>query len=123
MPKILLVEDEPAVQEVIRRALAGQGYRVLTASDGLTALEILDQISPDLIILDIYLPPPDGRQVVHEYRQRPGPHAPILIMTGGGHAAARATALDAADSLDKAFSLQELRTKVEALIGTPRPRQ
>ena len=121
MPQILLVEDEPAVQEVIRRALARQGYRVLTASDGLTALEILDQISPDLIILDIYLPPPDGRQVVHEYRQRSGPHAPILIMTGGGHAAERATALGAAGSLDKPFSLQELRTKVEALIGTPYP--
>ena len=121
MPQILLVEDQRAVQDIIRRALAREGYRVLTASDGLTALEILEQTSPDLIILDIYLPTLDGRQVVHEYRQRPGPHAPILIITGGGYAAERAAALDAAGSLDKPFGLQELHTKVEALIRAPAP--
>ena len=119
MSQILLVEDEPSVQDAMRRALAGRGYRVLTASDGLAALEILGQITPDLIILDIYLPTPDGRQVVHEYRQRPGPHAPILVITGAGSAAKRAAALDAAGSLDKPFMLQELLTTVAWLIGPP----
>ncbi len=119
MPQILLVEDERAVQDIIRRALSRQRYRVLTASDGLTALEILGQTTPDLIILDIYLPIPDGRQVVHEYRQRPGPQAPILIITGAGHAAKRAAALDATGSLDKPFTLHELLTTVARLIGPP----
>ncbi len=116
MPQILLVEDETAVQEVIEQTLARQGYRVLTASDGLTALEILEQTSPDLIILDIYLPILDGHRVAQEYRQRSGPQAPILVITGAGYAAERAAALGAAGSLDKPFRLQELLTKVEDLI-------
>ena len=119
MSQILLVEDEPSVQDALRRALAGRGYRVVTASDGAAALEILGQITPDLIILDIYLPLPDGRQVVHEYRQWSGPQAPILIITGAGYAAKRAAALDAAGSLDKPFTLQELLTTVARLIGPP----
>ncbi len=117
MPQILLVEDEPAIQDLIGRALAGRGYQVLTASDGVTALALLEQTSPDLIILDIYLPTLDRRRVVQEYRQRPGPQAPILVITGGGYAAERAAALDAAGALDKPFSLQGLLTKVEDLIG------
>jgi CheY-like chemotaxis protein len=119
MPQILLVEDETAVQDIIGRALVGKGYQVLTASDGVTALALLEQTSPDLIILDIYLPTLDGRRVVHEYRQRPGPQAPILVITGGGYAAERAAALGAAGALDKPFRLQELLTTVARLIGPP----
>ena len=53
---------------------------------------------------------------MQEYRQTPGPHAPILVMTGAGYAAERATALDAAGFLDKPFDLSELSAKVEALL-------
>ncbi|MDP8974682.1 MAG: response regulator transcription factor [Actinomycetota bacterium] len=115
------MEDDTVVQDIIRRALAREGYRVLTVSDGVAALAILEQTSPDLIILDIYLPDLDGRRVVQEYRQRPRPHAPILVITGAGHAAERAIALEAADSLDKPFGPKELLAKVEALIGAPTP--
>ncbi len=121
MSLILLVEDDPSVQEVITGLLASQGYAVITVSDGRAALRALDQASPDLILLDIYLPIQDGRSFLHEYRQRPGPHAPILIMTGAGYAAQRAAALDAAGSLDKPFDIQELLAKVEELIGFPAP--
>ena len=117
MPSVLLVEDETSLREVAGRILSNRGYLVIAASDGAVALQLLEQISPDLIILDLYLPALDGRRFVHRYRQRPEPHAPILIMTGWGHAAQRATALGAAGSLDKPFSLQELLTKVEGLIG------
>jgi two-component system response regulator ResD len=121
MTQILVIEDEPSVQAVLLRILSAQGYGVIPVSDGRAALRALDQVSPDLIILDIYLPILDGRRFVHEYRQRPGSHAPILIITGGGYAAERATALDAAGSLDKPFSPQQLLAKVEALIRAPAP--
>ncbi len=119
MTLILLAEDDPSVQEVVARILAGRGYEVIPVTDGRAALQALDQTSPDLILLDIYMPLLDGRRLIQEYRQRPGPHAPILIMTGGGHAAKRAAALDATGSLDKPFMLQELLTTVARLIGPP----
>ena len=122
MTQILVIEDEPLVQKALTLILARQGYEVIPVADGRTALQALDQVSPDLIVLDIYLPPVDaldGRQVVHEYRQRPCPHAPILVITGAGYAGQRATALEAAGSLDKPFTPQELLATVEALIGPP----
>ena len=120
MPQILLVEDEPVVQDAMRRALAGRGYHVLTASDGATALKLTDQASPALIILDIYLPIVDGREFVRLYQQRPEPRAAILVMTGKGYAAQRAAALDAAGYLAKPFTPQELLATVEAVLGPSR---
>ena len=86
MPTILVVEDEPAVLDVVSRVLPRKGYEVFTAADGLTALEVAEQSQPDLILLNIYLPVMDGRRFVQAYRDRPGPHAPILVMTGEGYA-------------------------------------
>ncbi len=121
MTRILVIEDEPAVQAALLRILSAQGYGVIPIADGRAALHALDQASPDLILLDIYLPLLDGRRFVHEYRQRPGPHAPILILTGAGYAAERAAALEAAGALDKPFTAQELLAAVEGLVGPPVP--
>jgi DNA-binding response OmpR family regulator len=122
LTRILVVEDEPSVQAVLTQVLARRGYEVIPVADGRAALQALDQVAPDLILLDIYLPLLDGRRVVQEYRQRPGPHAPVLIITGAGYAAQRAAALDAAGSLDKPFGSLELLAKVSGLIGPPIPR-
>jgi DNA-binding response OmpR family regulator len=121
MPSVLLVEDEVSVREVAGEILTDRGFLVIAASDGAIALQLLEQSSPDLIILDIYLPALDGRRFVHRYRQGPEPHVPILIITGWGYAAERAVALDAAGYLDKPFGPQELLAKVEGLIGLPDP--
>ena len=124
MTQILVIEDEPSVQKALTFILARQGYEVIPVADGRTALQALDQAFPDLILLDIYLPPVDaldGRQVVYEYRHSPGSHAPILVITGAGYAAERAVALEAAGALDKPFTPQELLATVETLIGPPIP--
>ena len=123
MPLILLVEDDPPIQDVIIRILTRAGYEVITASNGVTALEVLEHQTPDLIILDIYMPILDGRQFMHEYRQRPGLLAPILVITGAGYAPQRAAPLGAAGYLDKPFALKELLAKVAELIGPPTPGQ
>ena len=121
MSQILLIEDDLPVQYAIRRALVNKGYGVIGTSSGAGALEILELSSPDLILLDLYLPVLDGRQFVQAYRERPGPHAPILVITGAGYAAERAAALEVAGHLDKPFRPTELLTKVEDLIGPPAP--
>ncbi len=122
MALILVVEDDPPVRNIVSQVLTDCGHQVLAAADGDTALNLLELASPDAILLDLYLPIMDGRRFMQAYQQTPGPHAPILVMTGAGYAAERAAALDAAGFLDKPFDLTELFAKVEELLG-PSTRQ
>ena len=122
MPLILLVEDHASLQDTVRAALVEEGYNVITASHGAAALEILEHSHPDLILLNLYMPIMDGRQFVPVYREKPGPHAPILLMTGAGYGAQRAAALEVAGHLDKPFDLTELYAKVQQVIGAPQTR-
>ena len=122
MPLILLVEDHASLQDTVRAALVEEGYSVITAPHGAAALEILEHSHPDLILLNLYMPVMDGRQFVPMYREQPGPHAPILLMTGAGYAAQRAAALEVAGHLDKPFDLNELYAKVKQLTGAPQTR-
>ena len=119
MSQILLVEDDPSLRNLISHALAEEGYSVITASNGACALDLLEDSAADLILLNIYMPVMDGRGFVQAYRQKPGPHAPIVIVTGASHPAQRAAALDAAGYLAKPFELNELYAKLEELIGHP----
>ena len=117
MPLILLVEDHAPVREVMSHVLTEEGYSVITACNGASALDRLEDSTPDLILLDIYLPAMDGRRFVQAYRERSGPHAPILVVTGAGYAAERAAALDTAGYLSKPFCVEELIAKVKELIA------
>ncbi len=119
MGSILVVEDDVPIQTAISRVLTRRGHVVMTASDGAIALDKVAASPPDLIILDIYLPVVDGREFVAAYRQRPGPQAPILLMTAMGHAAQRAAALDATGYLDKPFLPSDLLAAVDSLLGPP----
>ena len=116
MPAILVVEDEHVILDVVGCVLTREGYEVFTAADGVTALRVVEQRQPDLILLDIYLPGMDGRQFVQAYRERPGPHAPILVMTGEGYARERAAALGVAGYLSKPFGAKELVAKVAEVV-------
>ena len=117
MSVILVAEDEWLVRDTVCRILSRKGYRVLAVSDGATALEVVEQSQPDLILLDIYLPVMDGRRFVRAYRERPGPHAPILVMTGKGYARERAAALGVVGHLSKPFGAKELVAKVAEVVG------
>ena len=121
MPLILLVEDNASLQDTLRAALVEEGHSVITAPHGAAALEILEHSHPDLILLNLYMPIMDGRQFVPVYREKPGPHAPILLMTGAGYGAQRAAALEVAGHLDKPFDLTKLYAKVQQLTSAPHP--
>ena len=72
MPKtILVVDDEPSILELVSAIMEGAGYKVLTASNGHEALEIIDRSQPDLVILDMMMPKMTGREVCERIRQNP----------------------------------------------------
>ncbi|MBI3969739.1 MAG: response regulator [Chloroflexi bacterium] len=111
--RILVVDDTPDIQDVIVLALAGEGYEVVTADHGAAALEIMRQWKPDVILLDLQMPVMDGWTFVRTYRQTPGRHAPIVVMTAAYDAWDRAKQIGADDVLPKPFDLDDLFERVE----------
>jgi two-component system cell cycle sensor histidine kinase/response regulator CckA len=106
---VLLVEDEDMVRAVAERALARQGYTVVTADNGEAALEVLDRIDrPDLLISDVVMPTMDGPTMVRHARER-YPDLPVLFMSGYAEEQLRKSIdLDNVAFLPKPFSVQQL---------------
>jgi DNA-binding response OmpR family regulator len=104
--KILIVEDEPALQETLAYTLSRQGYIIESAYDGQEALKISRRIIPDLIILDLMLPVIDGFEVCRILRQET--NVPILILTARDEEFDRVIGLEmgADDYLTKPFSMR-----------------
>jgi two-component system response regulator MprA len=116
--KILVVDDERAVRESLRRALELEGYEVGLASDGGEALETLDSgPQPDAIILDVLMPGTDGLEVSRTLR-RSGSKLPVLMLTARTEVGDRVAGLDAGadDYLTKPFALEELLARLRALL-------
>jgi two-component system response regulator MprA len=116
--KILVVDDERAVRDSLRRALELQGYEVELASDGTEALERLAANGqPDAVVLDILMPGIDGLEVCRQIRRR-GYAVPVLMLTAREAVGDRVEGLDAGadDYLVKPFALEELLARVRALL-------
>jgi len=114
--KILIVEDELTLQETLAYNLEHQGYKVITASDGNTAIKLAKEAEPDLILLDIMLPGMDGFEVCRIVRQ--DMTVPILMLTARDDEIDRVVGLEvgADDYLTKPFSMRELIARVKALL-------
>jgi len=112
--KILIVDDEPALQETLAYNLTRQGYAVETAGDGHAAIEVARRINPDLIVLDIMLPGLDGFEVCRILRQET--NVPILMLTARDDEIDRVIGLEmgADDYLTKPFSMREFLARVKA---------
>jgi two-component system, OmpR family, response regulator MprA len=115
--RILVVDDEPAVQSALLRALTLEHYEVAQAADGQEALEQLGMAPFEAIILDIAMPRIDGLEVCRRLRQG-GDRTPVLMLTARGEVDDRVAGLDAGadDYLAKPFALRELLARVRALL-------
>jgi two-component system response regulator MprA len=116
--KILVVDDERAVRESLRRALELEGYEIELAADGREALERLEAESqPDVLVLDVLMPGVDGLEVCRRLR-RAGSRLPVLMLTARDAVENRVAGLDAGadDYVTKPFALEELLARIRALL-------
>jgi two-component system KDP operon response regulator KdpE len=114
--KILVIDDEPPIRKLLRMGLATQGYQILEAPDGKTALELLNQ-GPALVILDLGLPDIQGHELLRVIRAR-NETVPIVVLSSRGDEAGKVQALDlgADDYVTKPFGMDELLARMRAAL-------
>ncbi len=108
-PSVLIVDDEPAILQSLGGLLSDEGFEILTASNGYEALKIIDKESPDLILLDIWMPGIDGIETLKEIKKE-NPYIQVIIITGHGNieTAVKATKLGAFDLIEKPLSIDKV---------------
>ncbi len=113
--KILVVDDEPTIRDVVAALLEDEGYAVVVAHTGLRALELLPLERPDLVIMDVMMPGLDGREVFRRMRENRNGHAPPVVMMS---AAVERDLLDpnVAAFLPKPFDLTDLLDTIERVL-------
>ena len=114
--KVLVIDDEPPIRKLLKMGLTTQGYQVLEAPNGKTALEILAQ-KPDLVILDLGLPDMQGHDLLRTIRAR-NESVPIMVLSSRGDEAGKVQALDlgADDYVTKPFGMEELLARMRAAL-------
>ncbi|MGZ6779484.1 MAG: response regulator transcription factor [Mycobacterium sp.] len=120
--RILVVDDDRAVRESLRRSLSFNGYSVALAQDGLEALDVIASDRPDALVLDVMMPRLDGLEVCRQLRST-GDDLPILVLTARDSVSERVAGLDAGadDYLPKPFALEELLARMRALLRRTTP--
>ena len=115
---VLVVDDEDVIRETVREILTDEGYRVIAASDGSEVLGLVEKETPDVILLDIWMPEMDGIVLLRQIK-REHPDARIVMISGHGsiHTAVTATKLGAFDFIEKPLSLDGLLATVERACG------
>jgi two-component system KDP operon response regulator KdpE len=114
--KILVIDDEPPIRKLLRMGLSTQGYEILDAPNGKTALELLET-NPDLVILDLGLPDIQGHELLRMIRGR-NDAVPIIVLSSRGDEAGKVRALDlgADDYITKPFGMDELLARMRAAL-------
>ena len=115
-PRVLIVEDEEGLLEILDLNFSSAGYQVLTAADGVTAWQIFDQEEPDLLVLDLNLPRMSGFRLLELIRSES--ELPVLILTAYDFAEAEEIAQHRPDAfVTKPFDVTELIQTADSLIG------
>src|SRR5882757_4128912 len=115
--RVLVVDDEPNIAELVATALRYEGFEVRTAADGASALAAVRDLAPDLVVLDVMLPDADGFELQARIRAD-GQHVPVLFLTARDAVEdrVRGLTLGADDYMTKPFSLEELVARVHAVL-------
>jgi CheY-like chemotaxis protein len=106
--RVLVVEDEARIQELLIMLLSDENYEVAAVANGLMALEQLSTFQPDIIVLDLLMPVMDGPTFLQAYRQSPHRQVPVIAISASKHFEADLKALGVAAFLLKPFDLNEL---------------
>src|SRR5580698_10829686 len=117
---ILVVDDESQITRVLRTSLSSHGYDIRVANDGETALEIMKDWSPDLVITDLAMPNMDGLELCRQLRAKS--QIPIIVLSVRGEERMKVKALDAGadDYVTKPFGMEELLARVRANLRRTR---
>jgi len=112
-PSILIVDDEPSIVQSLKGILSDEGFAVLSASNGYEALKIIEQESPDLVLLDVWMPGIDGIETLKEIKKN-NQHIQVVIITGHGtiDTAVQATKLGAYDFIEKPLSIDKVTVTI-----------
>ena len=113
--RILIVDDDEDLRVLVGRVLKQSGHQVLEAADGCEALDMIRKDQPDLVLLDLYMPPPDGMEVLRTLRSQPQTaNLPVVILTAAGDEVSTRMSFDmgATDFLSKPFSPPQLNARV-----------
>lgn len=115
---ILVVDDDPGLQETLQATLESEGYAVTIAADGLDALEKLQSLTPAVIVLDLMMPRMDGYAFAHELEKRGlRPGTPIMVLTADSRARHKVQGVKPDAFLAKPFEINELLDEVARLAG------
>lgn len=119
MPKVLIVDDDVQATALIQDVLSMHGYETTVVNESAKAIETATAVDPDIFVLDLMMPPPDGFRLCRMLRADPNfAHTPILIVTALGDTDSKIVALGAGanDYLAKPFQIDELASKVKTLL-------
>jgi DNA-binding NtrC family response regulator len=122
MSKILVIDDEPSIRDLLDTLLRRKGYVVVLAESGRKGLELFRRDHPDVIILDMKMPGMDGLTVLQEIH-RLDPRQPVIILTGAGTAEMeqQVRALGVTEFVEKEFSLDHLGDSLKRILNNPNP--
>ncbi|MEG4072721.1 response regulator transcription factor [Microcoleus sp. Pol14C2] len=118
--KILVVDDDPAIRNLIHRFLSQQGYQVESGEDGQTGMELFEQLNPDLVVLDVNLPDTTGYKLCQEMQRRTGVFVLMLTARTDEADKMKGFAEGADDYITKPFSLVEIGARVAAILKRKR---
>ena len=102
---VLIVEDDQSIREALQWALEDEGYTVATAPHGAAALEMLPALQPCVILVDLRMPIMDGQQFVAAYRELPGQHAPVIVLSAARDLPDATANLAAEGFIEKPFEI------------------
>ncbi|RYV51258.1 response regulator transcription factor [Pengzhenrongella frigida] len=120
--RLVVVDDEPNIRELLATSLRFAGFEVHAAGDGATALRLVKQVDPDLVVLDVMLPDMDGFTVTRRLREK-GHHVPVVFLTARDDTSDKVTGLTVGgdDYVTKPFSLEEVVARIRAVLRRTRP--